>query len=194
MSDSASGQQSQTELRLYFGVCVLQKFQQSGHRDGRFAFGGHSLRAGGFLFGVEPFLKLLAQFYTRGLLDMGVGVYQHICRSVSSSSLNSFHIAAGDHQLIGRTGMTQTVKHDTRELRVCILPFEELLADQYRLQMCIRDRFYADAYKAAIQIVGGEQYILSAVMHADEINRAMTEALGREVYHYHLHVVYVHDL
>ena len=52
-------------------------------------------------------------------------------------------------------------------------------------------RFYADAYKAAVQIVGGEQYILSAVMHADEINRAMTEALGREVYHYHLHVVYV---
>ena len=48
-----------------------------------------------------------------------------------------------------------------------------------------------DAYKAAVQIVGGEQYILSAVMHADEINRAMTEALGREVYHYHLHVVYV---
>ena len=52
-------------------------------------------------------------------------------------------------------------------------------------------QFYADAYKAAVQIVGGEQYILSAVMHADEINRAMTEALSREVYHYHLHVVYV---
>ena len=52
-------------------------------------------------------------------------------------------------------------------------------------------QFYADAYKAAVQIVGGEQYILSAVMHADEINHAMTEALGREVYHYHLHVVYV---
>ena len=52
-------------------------------------------------------------------------------------------------------------------------------------------QFYADAYKAAVQIVGSEQYILSAVMHADEINRAMTEALGREVYHYHLHVVYV---
>ena len=52
-------------------------------------------------------------------------------------------------------------------------------------------QFYADAYKAAVQIVGDEQYILSAVMHADEINLAMTEALGREVYHYHLHVVYV---
>ena len=52
-------------------------------------------------------------------------------------------------------------------------------------------QFYADTYKAAVQIVGGEHYLLSAVMHADEINRAMTEALGREVYHYHLHVVYV---
>ena len=52
-------------------------------------------------------------------------------------------------------------------------------------------QFYADAYKAAVRVVGGEQYILSAVMHADEINRAITEALDREVYHYHLHVVYV---
>jgi len=52
-------------------------------------------------------------------------------------------------------------------------------------------QFYTDAYKAAIEIVGGEQYILSAVMHADERNRAMSEALGQDVYHYHLHVVYV---
>ena len=52
-------------------------------------------------------------------------------------------------------------------------------------------QFYADAYKAAVAIVGGEQYILSAVMHADERNRAMSEALGEDVYHYHLHVVYI---
>lgn len=52
-------------------------------------------------------------------------------------------------------------------------------------------QFYADAYRAAVEIVGGEQYILSAVMHADEINRAMSDALGKEVYHYHLHVVYI---
>ena len=32
---------------------------------------------------------------------------------------------------------------------------------------------------------------MSAVMHADERNRAMSEALGRDVYHYHLHVVYI---
>lgn len=52
-------------------------------------------------------------------------------------------------------------------------------------------QFYEDAYKAAINIVGGEQYILSAVMHADERNSAMSEALGQDVYHYHLHVVYI---
>lgn len=52
-------------------------------------------------------------------------------------------------------------------------------------------QFYTEAYRAAIEIVGGEQYILSAVMHADERNRAMSEALGEDVYHYHLHVVYV---
>ena len=52
-------------------------------------------------------------------------------------------------------------------------------------------QFYADAYRAAIEIVGGEQYILSATMHADERNRAMSEALGEDVYHYHLHVVYI---
>lgn len=51
--------------------------------------------------------------------------------------------------------------------------------------------FYENAYRAAVQIVGGEQYILSAVMHADERNRAISEALGEDVYHYHLHVVYI---
>ncbi len=52
-------------------------------------------------------------------------------------------------------------------------------------------QFYAEAYKAAVEIVGGEQYILSAVMHADERNRAMSEALGEDVFHYHMHVVYI---
>jgi hypothetical protein len=52
-------------------------------------------------------------------------------------------------------------------------------------------QFYADAYKAAVEIVGGEQYILSAVMHADERNRAMSEALNQDVFHYHMHVVYI---
>ena len=64
---------------------------------------------------------------------MGVGVYRHICRSMSGSSLNSFYIATGDHQLIGRTGIAQTVKDDAGKLRVSVLPFQELLTDEYRL-------------------------------------------------------------
>lgn len=51
--------------------------------------------------------------------------------------------------------------------------------------------FYAEAYRVAVDIIGGEQYILSAVMHADERNQGMSKALGYDVWHYHLHVVYV---
>lgn len=52
-------------------------------------------------------------------------------------------------------------------------------------------QFYADAYKAAVKIIGDEDYILSAVMHADERNSAMSEKLGNDIYHYHLHIVYI---
>lgn len=43
----------------------------------------------------------------------------------------------------------------------------------------------------AVKEVGGEQYILSAVMHADERNKTLSEELNWDVYHYHLHVVYI---
>jgi predicted nucleic acid-binding Zn-ribbon protein len=52
-------------------------------------------------------------------------------------------------------------------------------------------KFYEEAYRMAVKEIGGEQYILSAVLHADERNKALSEQLGRDVYHYHLHVVYV---
>ena len=48
--------------------------------------------------------------------------------------------------------------------------------------------FYAEAYRYACRKYG-EQNILSAVMHADEINKAATEALGHPVYHYHMHLI-----
>jgi hypothetical protein len=51
--------------------------------------------------------------------------------------------------------------------------------------------FYEEAYRCAIEEIGGEQFILSAVMHADERNKEVSERLGYDVYHYHLHVVYV---
>ncbi len=51
--------------------------------------------------------------------------------------------------------------------------------------------FFEEAYRCAVEEIGGEQYVLSAVMHADERNRALSEQHGRDIYHYHLHVVYV---
>ncbi|MGO0985134.1 plasmid recombination protein [Clostridioides difficile] len=51
--------------------------------------------------------------------------------------------------------------------------------------------FYQKAYAFAVQEAGGEKYILSAVMHADEKNKALSEQLGKDVYHYHLHIMYV---
>lgn len=51
-------------------------------------------------------------------------------------------------------------------------------------------QFYEYAYKVAVKIIGGAQYILSAVMHADKCNRSVSEALGKDVLHYYLHVVY----
>lgn len=51
--------------------------------------------------------------------------------------------------------------------------------------------FFAEAYRMAVQEVGGEQYVLSAIMHADERNKSLSEELGRDIFHYHLHVVYI---
>ena len=41
--------------------------------------------------------------------------------------------------------------------------------------------FYAEAYKMAVAEVGDEKYILSAVMHADERNKGLSEQLGRDI-------------
>ena len=51
---------------------------------------------------------------------MSVGVHQHIRTGVTGSPLHRLNVAAGDHQLVGGTGMPQTVKDDARELRVGI--------------------------------------------------------------------------
>lgn len=48
--------------------------------------------------------------------------------------------------------------------------------------------FYAEAFHF-IEGKFGSDNVISAVMHADEINLAATEDLGKEVYHYHLHAM-----
>ena len=49
-------------------------------------------------------------------------------------------------------------------------------------------RFYEEVYHFAEKEYGPEN-IVSAVMHADELNTALSEQMGYPVYHYHLHVV-----
>ena len=48
--------------------------------------------------------------------------------------------------------------------------------------------FYEKAFHFAEQEMGTDN-IISAVMHADELNTALTEEYGKPIYHYHLHVV-----
>ena len=48
--------------------------------------------------------------------------------------------------------------------------------------------FYGEAVHF-IEEKFGKENVISAVMHADEINKAATEELGKDVYHYHLHAV-----
>ena len=48
--------------------------------------------------------------------------------------------------------------------------------------------FYEKAFHFAEQEMGANN-IISAVMHADELNTALTEEYGKPIYHYHLHVI-----
>ena len=48
--------------------------------------------------------------------------------------------------------------------------------------------FYEEAFNFAEKEMGSKN-IISAVMHADELNTALTEEYGKPIYHYHLHVV-----
>lgn len=48
--------------------------------------------------------------------------------------------------------------------------------------------FYEEAFHFAEKVYG-KDHIVSAVMHADELNVAMTEKYDRAIYHYHLHIM-----
>ena len=113
------------------------------------------------------------------------------------SALNVHYKAPTDDYVKMFEQMEQDGVISTRGLKPDAVKYGELIFDVNSAYFYnhggyeFAKQFYADAYKAAVEIVGGEQYILSAVMHADERNRAMSEALGEDVYHYHLHVVYI---
>jgi hypothetical protein len=85
-------------------------------------------------------------------------------------------------------------KVSTRGLRQDATLFDEIIIDVNTMYFErnggyeYAKKFYEEAYHFVEEKFGPE-YVVSAVMHADEINRAATDELGKEVYHYHLHVV-----
>ena len=48
--------------------------------------------------------------------------------------------------------------------------------------------FYEKAFHFAEREMGADN-IISAIMHADELNTALSEEYGKPIYHYHLHVI-----
>ncbi|MBR5401913.1 MAG: plasmid recombination protein [Treponema sp.] len=90
--------------------------------------------------------------------------------------------------------MLDTGKVSTRGLKENAKVFDEMVVDintQYFEEHGgyeFAKEFYAEAYRFAVKEFG-EENIISAVMHADELNKAMTEHYGYPVYHYHMHIV-----
>ena len=84
----------------------------------------------------------------------------------------------------------------TRGLRKDATLFDEIIIDVNTMYFErnggyeYAKKFYEEAYHFLEKKFGSE-YVVAAVMHADEINKAVTSELGKDVYHYHLHAVVI---
>lgn len=85
-------------------------------------------------------------------------------------------------------------KVTTRGLRKDATLFDEIIIDVNTMYFEkhggyeYAKQFYEEAFHFVEKKFGSEN-VISAVMHADEINKAASEDLGKSVYHYHLHAV-----
>lgn len=85
-------------------------------------------------------------------------------------------------------------KVSRRGLRADAVLFDEIIFDVNTMYFEERGgyeyttKFFAEAYRYACEKYG-EENIISAVMHADEINKAVSDELGHPVYHYHMHLI-----
>ena len=85
-------------------------------------------------------------------------------------------------------------KVSRRGLRADAVLFDEIIFDVNTMyfENCggykYTKEFFTEAYHYACEKYG-EENIISAVMHADEINKAVSDELGYPVYHYHMHLI-----
>jgi len=110
--------------------------------------------------------------------------------NISFKSCDGTYTQVFDRLLEKGTISTRGLKPDADVFAEMVFDVNTAYFDEHGGYDYAKD-FFAEAYKMAVQEVGGKQYILSAVMHADERNKSLSEELGRDVYHYHLHVVYI---
>jgi len=103
---------------------------------------------------------------------------------------NGTYTQAFEQLLEGGTISTRGLKPDADVFAEMVFDVNTSYFEQHGGYEYAKD-FFAEAYNMAVQEVGGEQFIMSAVMHADERNKSLSEELNRDVYHYHLHVVYI---
>ena len=72
----------------------------------------------GQVLGVEVCFDLLGQLQPGLVLRVGVGVHQDRCRCMTCVALNRLEATVRLQELVGGTGVTQTVEHDLLKLRV----------------------------------------------------------------------------
>ena len=86
----------------------------------------------GQVLGIEVCLDFLGQFQPGLVLRVGVGVHQDGCRCVAGVALHRLEVAIRLQQLVGGTGVAQTMEHDLLKLRVFRSPQAVPLCQQLR--------------------------------------------------------------
>ena len=98
----------------------------------RFVFQGFLRRCSCCVLPVEVGFDLLCQLQPRPVLRVSVGVHQDGSSCMTCVALHRFEVAARLQQLIGGTGVSQTMKHDLLKLRVLCSPLAIPLGQNVR--------------------------------------------------------------
>lgn len=121
--------------------------------------------------------------------------YENMNVDLSRTQLNIHFKGCGEMTYNAR--LDQMVKEGTvslRGLKKDAKVFDEMIFDvntayfEHHGGYEYARRFYEEVFHFAEKEYGPEN-IISAVMHADELNSALTEEMRHPVYHYHMHVV-----
>jgi len=96
-----------------------------------------------------------------------------------------------DHQLKGKSDGTAKV-FDEMVIYVNSEYFEDYYKSQgYDSPYSFARAYYKEAYNFAVKEIGSEDYILSAIMHADERHKRLSGERDKDVFTYHMHITYI---